>query len=284
MFALREIGLVALREVRRNLRSKKGVAMSLLFLTGGAIPTMIQLFFRKLQTDAGGASLTLNGPEDPTRPMRRMMLARAYSEEIADYLVDCPTVLLFLLKGTLFFLPLLILLIGFDQIAGEVQHRSLRYVAGRAHRTSIVVGKAAGTWVVVASMALILHATVWIAMIARSEAPAGDVLSWGGRLWLFCVAQGVAYVGLTTLVSSFFRTPTLALFTGLGMMVALSITNFILGLIEATKMLTWAFPGTYEDLLISPDPLVVARGIGLFVLWGGVCVALASAITSRRDV
>src|SRR5262249_3095124 len=114
----------------------------------------------------------------------------------------------------LWILPLLVLMVGFEQIAGEIQHRGIRYIAGRAHRSSIVVGKALGVWAVVAIMALVLHLTVWIVILIRGGETFGNVLSWGGRIWLFDVAAAAAYVGLVALVSSFFRTPIVALFVG----------------------------------------------------------------------
>lgn len=281
MSATREAGLVALREIRRNLRSRKGIAMFSLFLLGGSIPVMLQLFFMKLEVSIGA---TTSGSGDSSRALRKMLLERTYDAEIAGYLIECPPVLLFLLKGTLFFLPLLILLIGFDQIAGEVQHRSIRYLAGRARRASIVAGKALGTWAVIATMVLVLHLTVWILTAVRGEAPAGVIASWGARFWLFCVAQAAAYVGLTTLVSALFRTPNVALFSGAALVFSLGLANTILGLITATRPLTWAFPGTYEGLLISPDPLRVVGGIALLVLWGSACAAAAAEITRRRDI
>jgi ABC-type transport system involved in multi-copper enzyme maturation permease subunit len=282
MFAAREAGLVASREIRRNLRSRKGIAIFSLFLLGGSIPVMLQLFFTKLEVSIGGTAS--RGASESGRQLRRMLLERAYNAEIADYLVDCPSALLFLLRGTLFFLPLLILLIGFDQIAGEVQHRSIRYLAGRAHRGSIVVGKALGTWAVIATMVLVLHLVVWVMTAVRGEAPAGAIASWGARFWLFSVAQAAAYAGLTTLVSSLFRTPNVALFSGAALVFSLGLANTIFGLIAATAPLTWAFPGTYEGLLVSPDPLRVVGGIALLVLWGGACVAAAAEITRRRDI
>ncbi|AKT38836.1 ABC transporter permease subunit [Chondromyces crocatus] len=281
MFAAREVVLVASREIRRNLGSRKGIAMFVLFLLGGALPVMIQLFFTRLQTEAGAPP---PGVDDPTRAMRKVLLQRIYDEPTADYLIECPTVLLFLLRGTLFFLPLLILLIGYDQLAGEVQHRSLRYLAGRAYRGSIVLGKTLGTWVIIACMALVLHGVVWVATILQGDAQPLAVLSWGGRLWFFCIAQAFAYVGLTGLVSSLFRTPAVALFAGAGLLLVLGLANSILGYFESTRLLTWAFPGTYETHLVSPDPLLVARSIGLFVLWGSACAALASFILQKRDI
>ncbi len=84
--------------------------------------------------------------------------------------------------------------------------------------------------------------------------------------------------------SSLFKTPIVALFIGAGVMCAMAITNLVLGLIEKTEQLTWAFPGTYERLLVSPEPLRALGGMALSIAWGAVCVAIAAEIVRRRDV
>src|SRR5208337_2799545 len=108
----------------------------------------------------------------------------------------------------------LVLLVGFDQLAGEIQHRTIRYTAGRAHRPSIVVGKALGIWGVVSIMVLVLHLTVWVIILVRGTSPAAQVFSWGARFWLFSSMCAAAYVGYASVVSSLFRTPIVALFAG----------------------------------------------------------------------
>ncbi|MEZ4295947.1 MAG: hypothetical protein R3B70_13310 [Polyangiaceae bacterium] len=65
--------------------------------------------------------------------------------------------------------PFFVLLIGFDQIAGDIQHRAIRYIAGRSRRESIVVGKALGVWAVISVMLLVLHIAVWVVMPATGS-------------------------------------------------------------------------------------------------------------------
>lgn len=281
MLNVREVGLTAQREIRRNLRSTKGIAMFVLFFLGGAVPSVLQVLLIRFATSAG----LNNAPDEAKRQLREKVLESTYgSEVIAKYLAECPTVLYFLLQGTLFFLPLLILLVGFDQIAGEIQHRSIRYSAGRGFRASLVTGKAIGVWAVIAVMIFVLHVTVWIVMLAQSDAPAKTILSWGIRVWLFCVAYAGAYAGLTSLVSSLFRTPIVALFVGAGIGFGMLLTKLILGIFPATENLTWAFPSKYEILFVSPDPVRALGGCALLLAWGAACIAGASAVVTRRDI
>ena len=256
--------------------------MFVLFFLGGAVPSLLQVLFVRAMSKAGMAEM----PAEARQEIIAQVLSEAYGPATAKYLSTCPPLLFaFLFKGTLIFLPVLILLIGFDQIAGEIQHRSIRYYAGRARRASIVAGKALGVWGVITIMTFVLHATVWSVLLVRGTEAPTQVLSWGIRLWLFTVASAAAYVGLTSLISSFFKTPIVALFVGVGVLFVLWLASTILGLWETTEVITWVFPSTYESkLLISPDPVRVFGGVAALIGWGAAMVAGAAAIVSRRDI
>jgi ABC-type transport system involved in multi-copper enzyme maturation permease subunit len=232
-----------------------------------------------------------------------------HNDAIAKYLADSPPLIYFLFEGTLMFLPLLVLLVGFDQIAGEVQHRTMRYSAGRASRTSIVAGKALGIWGVAAVMIAVLHVTVWvIALIQGGQS--GAVGSWGVRMLVYSIFCAAAYVGFANLMSSLFRTPVVALFVGagvgFGLWLVYQLFRFLssdtfgtimagpqhdasapvhqAGWQKVLEALTWGFPNRYEKLLFEPDFGQVLGGLALFVVWGAACVGLASLVVGRRDV
>lgn len=281
MSAVRETGLLARREIQRNLRSTKGIAMFALFFLGGAVPSVLQVLFLRLVDPTNNMQ---SPPKEVQRQLFEQALSRVYDQETATYLSACPPVLFGLFRGTLVFLPIFILLIGFDQLAGEVQHRSIRYLAGRARRASIVSGKALGVWAVSAVMVLVLHATVWIVMLARGSEEPSSVFAWGPRLWLFSVAAAFAYVGLTTLVSSLFRTPTVALFVGVAALFVLWLANTLLGLSPTTQAVTWGFPATYETLLVSAAPLRALGGVAALCAWGGALVAAAVLRLQKGDI
>jgi ABC-type transport system involved in multi-copper enzyme maturation permease subunit len=283
MLSGREVGIVAQREVVRNLRSTKGIAMFALFFLGGLVFSMLVSWIMgaviaAAAKRAGMATI----PDDLQRNAWEAFLTEWYDEGIAKHLSPAPAVLWALFVGTLIFLPLLVLVVGFDQLSGEIQHRTIRYTVGRAHRASIVVGKALGTWAVVSIMMLVLHLTVWVIVLARGQYSIGPVLSWGGRFWLFSSICAAAYVGYTAVVSSFFRTPIVALFAGTGGGALLWIAY------HACKRWAppaiWAFPNAYESLLVLPGAGQVAGGCALFVLWGAACVLLATFVMVKRDV
>jgi ABC-type transport system involved in multi-copper enzyme maturation permease subunit len=254
--------------------------MAAIFVLCGLVPSVLQVVVGRLVEGTGVERLT----DEDRRALFRELLERQYDKAIANHLADAPMLLWGLFAGTLRFLPFFILVIGFDQIAGEVQHRTIRYSAGRADRASIVVGKALGNWGIIAVMVLVLHLTVWILALAQRNGHAANILSWGVRMWVFNVVAAASYVGFTTLMSSLVRTPIVALFLGVGIGFVLWMAYTILTLIERTKAAGWAFPNGYERLLVSPDPLHVAGGVALLVAWGAACVAGASVIVMKRDV
>jgi ABC-type transport system involved in multi-copper enzyme maturation permease subunit len=302
MLTAREVGIVAERELSRNLRSTKGIAMFALFFLGGLLPALIRMLARRAAADV---------PESVQREIFEKYLLNEYkSPDIAKYIVDAPPIIYFLFDGTLMFLPLLVLLVGFDQIVGEVEHRTLRYSAGRATRASIVTGKALGIWGVAAIMISVLHVTVWIIALIQGGQSAGAVLSWGSRLLFFSVICASAYVGFTSIMSALFRTPIVALFVGAGTGFAIWVVYKLCsafssdtfraftqgesleaasstprpGWQQALDAVTWIFPNRYEKLLVVPNAGQVLAGLALFIVWGGACVALASFVVSRRDV
>jgi ABC-type transport system involved in multi-copper enzyme maturation permease subunit len=302
MLSAREVAIVAQREIWRNIRSAKGVAMFALFFMGGLLPAVIGM----------ALGHTLDGLEDnelAIKAYRGALAGYYHSEAAADHLLKAPRVILGLFEGTLRFMPLLVLLIGFDQIAGEIQHRTVRYSAGRATRASIVAGKALGVWAVIAVMMSVLHLTVWVIAIARG-AKGGPIVTWGAELLLFSIFASAAYVGFSSLVSSLFRTPIVALLTGAGAGFTLWLVYTVLGLVVAAREMVqeaaktdpaaatwvpawlakaseagqWIFPNRYEQLLVRPDAATVIGGIVLFLVWGSACVAGSAVIVQRRDI
>lgn len=280
MSAAAEVGLTAGREIRKNLRSTKGIAMFALFVVGGLLLPLGKILIDRLAKSEGGQMPS----DEAIRQGKLFALTKVHGETMAKYLVDCPTALLILFKATLFFFPLLILMVGFDAISGETQHRTMRYMTPRARRASIAIGKGLGVWGVTAIMLLVLYGTSWIMMLIDGGNPAGAVLSWGTRLWLFAAVYGGAYVGLIMLMSSIFRTPVVSLFTAFGVMVAMGLTRTILDLFDSTKAITWAFPAQYEEWLLSPDPSRVVSACAVLVAWGALCLMGATEIVRRKDI
>lgn len=288
MSVAQEVGLTAQRELRRNLRSAKGIAMFALFVLGGlggsfAYQQISHFLERQTLAKLGASFPDGKIPPELLTKLKTDTLSNLYPEQTAQYLADCPTVLLFLLKGTCLALPLLTLLVGFDLVAGETQHRTMRYMVGRGERASIVIGKALGVWMVVSLMVAVMHTTVWVLVALDPSEQASKVLSWGLRFWFFSIMYGIAYTGLTTLVSSLVRTPAVALFAGIGVIMTMGVTGLVLAAKGFDKAL-FAFPSAYQDWLVSHNPTNVIGAVGALFAWGAICLIVSTEIVRRKDV
>ncbi len=259
--------------------------MTILFILGGVVTFLAKVFSDHAQKELRLDKLSL----DQQRELQERAYYGVYGDHaIAKNLLDAPSSLWFLFYGTLVVLPLLSLIIGFDQIAGDVQHRSIRYFVGRARRPSLVIGKALAMWGVLAVMIFVLDVIVWGAMIVRGDATAGVTLSWGLRFYVYAVCAGGAMVGLTSLMSSFFRVPILSLLVGVGAAFGMFVVRAIVAAlsfkfdwIEPAK---WVFPASYETLMVKPDALPILGGCVGPVVWGAIVVGFAALIVQKKDV
>ncbi len=125
---------------------------------------------------------------------------------------ELPPVIVGVFKVNIFFLPVYVALMGFDQISGEVGSRSIRYVTLRARLSSLLLGK----FLMQASLlvGLVLVIDVGIFLYARYSDPTftlGAMALNLVKVWLATLVFSLAYVALTTLCSSLFRASGLSL-------------------------------------------------------------------------
>jgi ABC-2 type transport system permease protein len=125
---------------------------------------------------------------------------------------DLPPVIVGVFKVNLFFLPVYVALMGFDQISGEVGTHSIRYITLRARLSSLLVGK----FLVQTSLlvGLVLVIDLGIFAYARFSEPGfttGAMALGLIKVWVATLVFSLAYIALTTLCSSLFRVPGLSL-------------------------------------------------------------------------
>jgi Cu-processing system permease protein len=268
--------LVAQRELRTNFRSAKGVALLALTLIGGAITALVWSKGMHANEELG-----LSGTTAAAIPAGFIALAG----------------LAFILRATVWLTPLLVLIIGFDSIASELQYRSVRYWTVRLRRPSFFVGKVLGLWAVVAIVTLGMDVLVWAIFLAHGRT-AAEVLSAGPGLWLVSLPISFAWSAIACLVGSQFRTPMLALLVTWACFFGLFIASHV-----GVDALRFLYPNYYEDWMLADlgdvaksieklatpnlfasDPKRIAIGAsGCFALGALVTAAGAFGFT-RRDL
>ena len=278
MSPLQEVRHIVLRELRKNFRSIKGIALGILTLLGGAgIALLIAKAYEFKRQELGQVS-----PE-AIHEARLAILKKAYELDTANWLADAPDALLGLLNFTIWLTPLLIALMGFDSIAPDIQHCSVRYWTFRSRRWSYFIGKWAGLWATVSIVTFALDLFVWTVTIVRGDAPAASTLMWGLRFWLISLPMSAVWCAIAVLISSLFRSPIVALLTTFGAFFVLWVA-FLVGAVAHWEPLVYVYPNHYDYFLLNPR--IDRIGIGLLSCLGmtGLYVVAGSTLFARRDV
>lgn len=251
MDVLKEIAVIWKGELAHSLKSVRFWVLLLLFLmfTGMAegciglvaknartsVDTQVNT---QLQKAAGDEELDPEVREkvktqvdEQTEEVRKQMITQLFAEgdeALAAALLAMPFALLAVFKLGLGFLPFFAALIGFDQLSSEIGSRSVRYLVARARRSSLLLGKYAVQLSLLALLTFL--ATVFMVILARVFA---SDFAWSAmplltlKLWASAWVLSVAYMGLTSLCSSLFRTSALSLFLNFILLLLIWCTDFV---------------------------------------------------------
>jgi ABC-2 type transport system permease protein len=299
---LLEVWLIVLRELRKNLRSIKGLVMLGLSFLGAVASVLRQPRFEEALKGAEGMGALA------FHDAKAQVLAGMYRDEkVGTKLADAPTRLVVFFYVAVWLTPLLVGVIGFDGISADLQHRSVRYWTLRTRRASYYVGKFLGLWAVVAAMTLAMHLFVWSVMIARADASASEIIGWGIRFWVTSLPIAGAWCAVATFVGSLFKTPIMALLVTCAVFFVLFFLGFVLpsayaGALQVTAQMDAArasapeaasktvvalgflYPNSLDGWLLSPEPLHVLGGLGVSFAYGALSCLSGSLLFTRKDV
>lgn len=279
MSPISEIRFVAQRELRKNFRSAKGIVLLVLSLLGGTAVTLLLAWVEQLKREKM-PDLT---PE-AMHSAREDAMTRAFGDPATGKLLaDTPEVLLLVFFITIWLTPLLISLLGFDNVSGDMQHKTVRYWTLRTRRTSYMVGKWLGLWTTVSAITLTMHAVIWVVCIVRGEAPAATAISWGLRLWVITLPISAVWCGISTMVSSIFKTPILALLATFAVFFVLWVV-FLIGLRWNVDALTYVYPNTFDGFLINKRIDRWMTGLAACIGMTALYVGASSFMFTKRDL
>jgi ABC-type transport system involved in multi-copper enzyme maturation permease subunit len=281
-----EVSLVTWRELRKSFRSAKGAALAAISILGGGAVSMVFAWIdrvRREQAEAIAMAQTSTGI-DPHRAQVEFF-SRWYGghANIGSLLADCPYALWMMLVATLWLAPLLVALMTFDAVSGELQRGTVRFWVVRARRSSYLIGKLLGTWLAVLAVSLAMNVIVWVTAAVIGHQSALYIVGWGLRFFAVVVPVTAAWCSIAVLIGSQVKTPMLSLMT-----ICVAFFGFWVAHIAATfsgnEWLKWAYPSAYDALLLSPDPSDVGRGLlGIGVI---IAISLGAATVAfeRRDL
>jgi len=274
-------------EMKRSLRSAKTLVLLVLYALATVISGLV--FIAATRSLQDKLNETLKGQELPPEALMQMKLGGlsvifGKDEEQLKYLASMPLVVIFFAWFALFFLPLLTALIGFDQVSGELQTRSIRFVSLRARRGSLLAGKVLAQLALLLGLTAVMNLAIFgYAALSIQGFPVGPGFAAMARFWALTLVYATAYVGVATLCSCLFRTPIFSFLTA----VAYLFVTWVLALLahlDRFKWVVYALPSHYEDGFFKADPLAVLGSVGALCGFAAAFLALSYLALRTRDV
>jgi ABC-type transport system involved in multi-copper enzyme maturation permease subunit len=279
MNPLLETWLVGARDLRKNVRSAKGLVMFGIALLGAFSST-----FRLPKLEEAMADVNKFGPEQ-VHSFKAQAFGKMYGDDpTGEVLASAPTKLVVLFYIAVWLAPLLVMIIGFDGISSDLQYRSIRYWASRARRPSYYAGKFLSLWVIVGMVTLLMQMIIWAVTIARADAPAGETVLWGLRFWAASLPITGAWCGVATLASSLFRVPMLSLLATCATFFVLFIGGLVIGKGGDIAWARFLYPNNFDGWIIGGNHERMLEGLGVCLAYIVVTTGIGSAVLMQRDV
>ena len=295
------IAEIARHELALVLRTRRAAALLILYLATAAVSGLAYvLMVRFIEQQA--LALLIGGGMSPTAAEGALHLGsnQAYTQLVAffagvapesiDPLIRDSVVLPALLWGSLAFLPFVIVLTSFDQVAADLASRSILYSVLRAPRHVVLLGKMAAQTVlftvltVAAALILMVIASTFLQTFVPAAALAGAM-----RIALLLVPYGICYLGMSALASSSVRQPTLALFAAIAIMLALRLVGLCVYIPADSnyawlRFLAYLSPARYHDGLWQSGLAGPLTSSAVYLALGGIFTALAAWRLAERDL
>jgi ABC-type transport system involved in multi-copper enzyme maturation permease subunit len=286
-----EIWLLVSREMRRSVRSAKGIVLGVVTLLGAVVTSVLLTTLEGAGRQATGLSR-----QEFSELQRQAIEQQTGNAALAAQAASMPISLRAFLTVTIWLAPLLIALLGFDAVSGELQHRSVRFWTVRTRRTSYFAGKLLGLWGLVALVTLVIQTIAGTVALAKGYVTVGELFSWGLRFWLVAVVIAGAWASIAIFISSIFRTPVVALLTTFATFFVLWVfgmageysrarTSFEQHALDTSmRWYEYLYPNAYQSLLLGENGHDVWRGAAVLLGFIAFAAAGGAALFDRRDL
>jgi len=277
-----EVALVASREFKRNVKSAKGIALLVICLMMGSVATLANSMMEKFARSQG----QVPSPEEIHR-FTELGIAKAYGDEdLGKFLADAPSIVLGMFFFTIWTGPLIIALMGFDSVSGELQHRAVRFLSVRLRRESIYVGKVAGLFATVALVGFATNIAIWCVAAGRGDASLSACFSWGLRFWIMSLPITLAWCSIAAFAGSLLRTPVLSLMVIFVTFFGLWMLSFVarIGDEGIHTYFRYAYPNTFDGFLLSPRASRSAIGLASCLGFVFTTSSAGAWYFAKRDV
>ncbi|NBD13512.1 MULTISPECIES: ABC transporter permease [Corallococcus] len=273
-------------ELRRAVRSGRAVVLLGLYSMFTALVLLVVGYItREVQ---GQVNDKLAGADADALHLGVLGFLTSNDTAMMEALAQVPIVVLIVFKITLFFLPAYIALMGFDQVSGEVGPRSIRYLTVRARRASVLLGKFLSQATLLLGLVLVIDLAIFIyARILNPDFAFGVLALNLLKFWGATLVFSLAYVALTTLCSSLFRSPAVSL-----------VFNFILLFVfwlmdsvgrsvsdeSVLRYLRYLSPSYYSGNLLHPRLAEFALSGAAYSAFAAIFLIGAYGVLRTRDL
>ena len=284
------LSLIARAQMRFSIRGGAGVIFLVIGLLVGLMSAGIYISFieeikhkeevQKFEAESSIQTeelLDLFVKEYGHKVVHWMVKKEPESEDLARHLVERPAIVSAFLLTFLMFVPFLVALSAFNQTAGDIGNRGLRYQLLRTERANIFLGRFLGTYIFTAIVILLLMVVLVLYLVLKFRMyPAAEVTSWMAWGTLTVLLYALPYVAICAWVSSLFGSSFGALavcYTLIG------VVPLVLTIAERQDPVIgyawYLIPWGYKYWLVHPNPLYWGLGIvamlgltGAFLFFG----------------
>ena len=278
-------------ELRRALRSARTVVLLGLYgLFSALVLLVVGAITRSLREQLERAAASSNGADTQAAMEQAHQGLLGFfvngDPAMVEALSRVPVVVLVVFKMTLFFLPAYIVLMGFDQVSGEVGPRSIRYVTVRARRSSVLLGKFLTQAALLLALVLVVDLAIFV--YAKATTPGfalGLMALTFARFWMAALVYSLAYVALTTLCSTLFRSPGVSLVFNFILLFVFWLVDVIASALPSPgSALRYLSPSAYATNLLHPQPGPFLASAAAYAAFAIVFLGLAHLTLRQRDL
>ncbi len=201
-------------------------------------------------------------------------------------LEDRPALLSAIFLVLVFGMPFAISFLAFNQVAGDIQTYSLRYLLLRTERSNIYFGRFLGTAAFSTAVIAIIVATITFYLGAKLRIyPTGALAGWAVCGFLALSILMVPYIAVCSLISASVDSPFLALVLA-KVVIAGVLLLAVLGSLawKPAKYIKYTLPWGWQNHLLHPDPAHWGGAVAACLVYTAVFLMLGYYRFMRRDL
>jgi len=298
---MQNLPIIILHELKVLLRTQRALGVSIIYLSLAVLGGLLYVYAvasieknglllmqsQGMSPEQAAQSLDLMGEEAYGQILA--FLAEANVAELAPSLLRSPILPAFL-WATLFFLPALIVLAGYDQISGELAGRSLCYRSLRTSRATLLLGKVAAQFILFVVLLSVSAATLVFTAAAKLETlNIADTLLGLLRLWGLLLPVGACYIAFTALGSSVSARGENALVFIVGLLFGLRLLHVTRhfstdGPFAIFYPLHWLSPRGYEYGLWLDGPTAPMMSAAAYLGLAALALTAAYALLRKHNL